>query len=229
MVARMLTDLVGFYAEMNEPGYREMCEAMFRSAENFAVRRVHLADEKTEFLNGAFDRIRCFHGTATNDNLITLKALAFARYGLQAERNAVYTDMDVLWLKDPAPLFDADFDVAVIKRKAPPYPIMPYNGGLMLAKPTPGARLFWKTYHSLVTNSPECIKGWWVEQIVMATLLGINRRIGETVEYEGAKILVMDAHKTCRVPKGDDKGEGAYALHFKGYAGAKKWMMELAA
>lgn len=59
---------------------------------------------------------------------------------VEIDQPTIFIDTDTLVLKDPAPLFDADFDIAIGRR--PRGAKVPYNGGVVLFQPTDAAKIF---------------------------------------------------------------------------------------
>jgi len=66
-----------------------------------------------------------------------VKLEAFANEVL--DDNTIFVDADTVFLRTADSLFDKDFDIAIGRRNGGK---VPYNGGVVLAKPTPAARQF---------------------------------------------------------------------------------------
>jgi len=66
-----------------------------------------------------------------------VKLAAYANEVL--DDNTIFVDADTVFLRTADSLFDKDFDIAIGRRNGGK---VPYNGGVVLAKPTPAARQF---------------------------------------------------------------------------------------
>jgi len=147
------------------------------------------------------------------------KGLTMAERGKTTDLPTALCDVDLIFNRSIEPVFDADFDVAVLWR---PWKAQPYNGGMVYTKPTEGARRFWADYAQAVQEMPDEVKGWWGDQLALAVMIG-QATPGDTVSVCGAKVLVLDMNEHAYAPEGPDDRTDAYTTHYKGPR--KQWML----
>ena len=83
-------------------------------------------------------------GKARNFKYNTTKLEIWKNYMDTATEPIIFADCDMLALKDASPAFDIDFDVAYTARTR--VNRIPMNGGIVFARPTEGARLFFSKW-----------------------------------------------------------------------------------
>ena len=69
-----------------------------------------------------------------------VKLKAYSR--VQIDQPTVFVDADTVFLRDVSELFDSTFDIAIGRRPAGGRMRVPYNGGVVLFRPTTAARRF---------------------------------------------------------------------------------------
>lgn len=201
-------DLVAFHVDLpsapsgiHEPvDYQKVLQLSFAAAALRAplARRIVLTDETTAIPEetGAHE-IRRF--------ALDPGALMYERMRLQqlylrsrpSERASVFMDTDVVMNRDPAEVFQQQFDIGLTWRTG--FPDAPFNGGLIFAGPGDKALGFLTDaracYDSMV-GSPavgalfsRSIKGWWGDQFALAALVGYR----EFARRQSDGALVNDA------------------------------------
>lgn len=222
-------DLGYFYVGFGLPSYRQLAQWSIMSARRWMPQATihHWTDRHTPPLKGADVLMRSDADVGT-DILITAKALNTAAHGMQAKDIWALSDVDVVWQDDLEKLFVQDFDVALVWRDNP---AMPYNGGLMMGKPSERAKAFWERFAHTVHSLPRLSDGWWSEQLALASMLGNQVRPHDTVIYAGARVRIFDAEEILPSAKeGAEYRVPGYGVHFKGTdAKAAMWAYAQAA
>lgn len=197
------------------------------------ARIVVLSDDKTQFANdlGAHQIVR---------RPVDVTRLMFERMRMERDFLAtcepgsavVFADTDVIVNRDPAPLFDGSFDVALTWR-ANPFDA-PFNGGVALYRGTPAALRFYDhmiATHRTLENFPavrarfnEGMARWWGHQLAMAATIGWDefaQRTSDRLRVDGTTIRFFPerthnfAMTATSVPNAAAHGH-RYFLHFKG-------------
>ncbi|MCC7484463.1 MAG: hypothetical protein IT529_05695 [Burkholderiales bacterium] len=180
-----------------------------------AARIVHLADEATPAVGGVNETVRRPYDGAH------LMDFRLAHFAALAPCEVLFLDTDVMIEKDFTPLFDWEFDVALTVREdmvIDPFGVdvavdMPYNTGVMLAKPSGWA--FWREAARHCAGLPEEERRWWGDQHAV-------KAVADT-----APLCVLDL--PCALYNhsphlATDDLSGRFAIHYKGYR--KPWMAE---
>ncbi len=208
-------DVGYFYVGFGLPAYRYLTGLSIKTVRKAMPDATvwHWTDKYTPPLKGA-DAMMRFDLDVVKDILITAKAMAMARYGMDAKRPWALSDVDVVWQKDIAPLYEGDWDVGLMWRGNP---AMPINAGLVLSKPTEGAKAFWEKFTMIVHALPRLSDGWWSEQLAFAVMVGGECRPGETITTGGGRARIFSCDEIFpAVNEMQRVHVPGYAVHFKG-------------
>lgn len=104
--------------------------------------RIHMPD--VEFISIDIPPPEKIKGKARNFKYNTTKLRIWKEYMDIATEPVIFSDCDMLAMKDASPAFDIDFDVAYTARTR--VNRIPMNGGIVFANPTEGARLFFSKW-----------------------------------------------------------------------------------
>jgi hypothetical protein len=209
-----------FYIEQGRPWWRDAIAnlmATARSTQSWA-RITHLGDRKTGQIPGT-DAALLSNEDIGFERLMMAKGFLWAAHAQQTDRNTILTDADVEFRRDMAPLFEGDWDVALLKRgDGPVRQAQPLLAAMALTKPTEGARRFWAEYQTVLSNFPRAWAAWWCDQMALSLVLGTTNLRGDVVACDGFRVALLDADviaPAVAMP-------GAYTVHFKGLREEKK-------
>lgn len=168
------------------------------------------------------------------------RAFAALLHSKLFSRPVVFLDTDVICLKDLAPVFDLDFDVAVTYRAATTtlFALMPANEGMIFAsnRRSGATRRFFAEllahYHALAEDPateawhPGGIWAWRGGQLALNSMavgwkLIRDDRDVRFAERDATSVAFLPAHLYNRVaepgrPLDEARADGAYAVHLKG-------------
>lgn len=84
--------------------------------------------------------------------------------------NLIFSDVDVVaFNRLPKDHWDGDWEIGITDSEKT-WPLMPFNGGIVFAKDTPGALEFYELFQKTVNDIPEglVVNGdWWVDQLAL--------------------------------------------------------------
>jgi hypothetical protein len=101
-----------------------------KNAPNINLEILELPSQKTE------------KGKVTSFTANTLKLDIWNDIMASAKEPIIFCDADLLLLRDPSSAFDSDFDICLTKRSAK----IPFNGGVVFAKPTDESKEFFQLW-----------------------------------------------------------------------------------
>lgn len=182
---------------------------MVRSAKHFGLEVVQLTDLDSPRVVGVDDCIRADRGSAP---LMYWRAQRYAEYGMPG----VYVDTDLMFRRDPSPVFGLDFDVALTKRDQSIMDktgreighLMPFNGGVLFVR-TP--RFLDRVATVMRPMGPE-LRKWYGDQLAIA-------RVAD--EFATVNLPVEVYNYTPK--RRDDDISRAWIVHYKGER--KDWML----
>lgn len=187
------------YEDLGDPWYPDALKWFQASVRSVGASALHIQGQPPKDMKANFWRYWAY-----------LRSTA----GMQTDEDLVISDVDILWRKNPSDLF-GDFDIGLMYRT---YPLMPYNEGVLLTRPTTGAKRFWALYQAAIGLMPHWT--WHSPQIAVATIVG-EQMPGEicTVRHPivgEIRVKVFDMKQIVPCPKEEGYDGPAYALHFKG-------------
>ncbi len=203
-----------FYVDQGKPWWRDAVANLVETARATqpGCHITHMSDRK----NGQFpgtDAALVSEEQIDHAQMMAAKGYMWSVMGQKTEQNLLLTDADVSFRRDMAPLFDGDWDVALLRRHGcGRAPAQPYLAAMALTKPTPGARRFWTEYNAVLCSLPKAWWAWWCDQIAFAALLGANRSHGDFIDCDGYRVRLFDADAIA--PQHGDAD--CYAVHYKG-------------
>lgn len=209
-----MTAVAFFYVEMGRPWWKDAVANLIRSARETqpGCGVMHLCDRKTGQHPDA-DGALCSEEPIGAERLMMAKGWMWAETARRTEQSLILTDADVEFRRDMLPLFDDDFDVALLRRTTGERAAgQPYLAAMALVKPTDGARKFWADYVSVLQCTPKGWHAWWCDQIAFAALLGANRSRQDYIDCDGYRVRLLDVDTVA--PK--EEKPGCYAVHYKG-------------
>jgi hypothetical protein len=189
-----MIDLVAFHVDLprapsgiHKPiDYMKVLQLAFQAAAIKApsARRIILTDEATVIpADAGAQEIRRF---PLDPGSLMYERMRLQRLYLQGRpvgRASVFMDTDVVVNRDPAEVFQRQFDVALTWRTG--FPDAPFNGGLIFAGPGEGAYGFISdalACYDQIAASPalaglfsRSLKGWWGDQFALAALVGYRQ------------------------------------------------------
>ncbi len=129
------------------------------------VEIIQMTCPRTETIPGVNFRSEIDYEPDYKDQLMVYRLLHLSRL----EAPLLILDTDVIVQSDLRPLFDQDFDVAMVNRGTGPIvlsdftiPPMPYNSGVIAVKSDAFLKA-WSSYE--LTNE---LRGWWGDQVALA-------------------------------------------------------------
>lgn len=208
-------DIGYFYVGFGVPIYRKLAALSMQTCKRAMPQAnvFHWTDRYTPPIKEA-DFMTRIDSDVGRDILITAKALTMARIGMDSSVNWALSDIDVVWQWDIEPLFEGDWDVGLMWRGNPG---MPINAGLVMSKPTPGARAFWEKFSLVISALPRLADGWWSEQLAFGVMVGGECRPGDTITSGGGRVKIFSCDEIFpAVPETQVTPVPGYAVHFKG-------------
>jgi hypothetical protein len=236
-------DLVAFHVDMptapsgihDAIDYIKTLQLTFSAAAIKAplARRIILTDNATEFPEGigAHEIIRL----ALDKSALMYERMRLQLAYLQARpdgRASVLMDTDVVINRDPAGIFNQEFDIGLTWRTG--FPDAPFNGGLIFVGPGRQGMSFFTDAIACYDNLAAArglaeffngsLKAWWGDQFALAALAGyreFGQRLSDGVLVNEVVVayLPCDQFNTTLDPGINyelDDLRRKYAIHFKG-------------
>lgn len=216
-------DLCFMLVDLGSGQYRKLASEMVDSAwrAGLEFRSVQFSDEATEAgTGGGVRRLSDVH----EGNLMLKRAEMLKDYARIASGHTIMCDCDVVWQRDPTPLFDGSFDIGLCWRTG--QPSMPYMGGMVLVRHGSEAAIeFLNEWWFTIVTMPKTLHRWWGDQLALASMLG-RQAPGSVVSVNGCRVKIFDSGDLMfQVADADQKApQSAYARHYKGKA--KSAMLE---
>lgn len=179
------------------------------------ARVVHLTDERTDGIPEADEVVRLPYDG------VHLMSFRLAHLAGLAPCDAVFIDTDCVVQRSVEPLFETDFDVALTRREhigldplgTDVAAVMPYNTGVMLAKPSGWD--FWINARNYCERLPDRERRWWGDQLAVKAV----------AEVAPLRILELPCHEYNYSPAAEAEDvSGKFIVHYKGPQ-RKPWMI----
>jgi len=216
---------VMFFMSGNSPARH--AELLVRSATSRmqGTHVIQLTDPETATVDGVNEVIRT---TGKIRHLMFTRVKMYAAAMKNIQHDSVLVDTDVVILKDLSDVF-GDWDIALTVRddSHPLFDVMPFNEGVILCRPTEGARRFWNAIANIYTQLPEYLHSWSGGQISLGVALGkqVRERQGDLLEVAGIRIKLLPGTLYNYTPDDDEEDLSApYIVHYKGER--KGWMLD---
>lgn len=139
------------------------------------------------------------------DGVMPVRSQIYAKMRRSIRGNHVFIDTDVMCNRRVDHVFDEDFDVGLTDSPLK-LPLMPFNDGVIFAKDTPGAQLYFDMVMEMSNRIPR-MDGGYLHQIAMCAAYHVLK---DRVKF---KIL---PHAEYNFSPGNTEPTEAYFIHLKG-------------
>lgn len=211
----MSLHLCFLHVELGDQSYRPLAEGMawsFNLVSEHRHRVTMLTDAETQPFGPEVRR-----GSDVTRETLMLSRVAMLKDLLpEANGNVICCDTDVRWVKDPAPLFEDDFDVGLMWRRG--HPAMPYCGAMTLFRHgSEAAHDFAIEWWFTMATMPKGLHRWWGDQLALASMLG-RQQPNTIANFNGCRVKIFDSGYVLHHAHSKEQAipDRAYAVHFKG-------------
>jgi len=139
-------------------------------------------------------------------SFVAARCQAYAKMRQLVRGNLVFLDVDCLAYSRCDPFVD-DFDIGLTTSEKT-WPLMPFNGGVIFSKDTPGAQAFFDRVKEGSNNIAEGMQDWWLDQLSM-------RLAYDQMKDDKVKFKIFPHEMYNFVPDGPQATD-AYFVHCKG-------------
>lgn len=186
-----------YYVDLGNDVYSPLLENLVASARAHApdAKLVHLTDATTPEISG-FDKTVRTAERIPAERLMPYRVALTRRAveGINAPILFLDPDTEIL---GPVPTLGEEVDAAFTRRRVEGLYSMPINTGVMMTRPTEGARRFWREVEAVALSfqTPE-LHRWYGDQMAIAATIGVATIYGadRTLAAAGASIGLMDEH-----------------------------------
>jgi hypothetical protein len=132
---------------------------------------------------------------------------AYARLRRSVRGKIMFLDTDVICNR-AVDVFEEDFDIGITD-SSHPFPLMPFNAGVLFANDTPGAQMFMDAVMEYANTFATTADNWWLDQVAMhAAYLVLRDKI---------KIKIFPHEQFNYMPPiGEVENVDAYFVHLRG-------------
>lgn len=142
-----------------------------------------------------------------SENWPVVAAQVYAKQRRSLRGNLAFLDVDVVAFRRDEHIFDGDYDVGLTDSWEF-WPLMPFNGGVIFAKDTPGAQLFFDRAMEYAGTVPANMPTWYAYQLALGLAY---QRLKNDV-----KIKLFPKEEYNWTPEAFDPDAPAYFVHCKG-------------